>query len=128
MDNRVFNVNGRTKERLQKTIALIMEDKTGVEGWEVTEKGFVLKWHIADDNCNKFPTPLESNIITDIIWGWLNSEEGRKFKTISSWDHDADHDGHNERGWRVYCEDWGHIGDDHYAICAIVPAYIWYGK
>ena len=128
MDNRIFNVNGRTKNRLQKTIDLIIDDWQGVKGWEITEKGLVLKWHSEENKGNKFPVPLKSDTIVDIVWDWLNSEEGRKFETIGDWDHDADHDGHNERGWRVYCEDWGHVGDDHYAICAVVPAYIWYGK
>ena len=27
-----------------------------------------------------------------------------------------------------YIEDWGHVGDDFYAIVAIKPAYMWYGK
>jgi len=36
--------------------------------------------------------------------------------------------GDNEKGWRVYCEDWGKIDSDDYAFLAIKPAYIWYGK
>lgn len=128
MDNRIFNVNGRTKDRLKKAIDLIMDDWQGIEAWEINAKGFILKWHAKENNENKFPVPLKSSTIVDIVWDWLNSEQGREFKTIDGWDRDADHDGHNERGWRVYCEDWGHVGDDHYAICAVVPVYIWYGK
>lgn len=42
------------------------------------------------------------------------------------------HDGDNEIGWRVYCEDWGKIyTSDNRSIdgvIAIKPVYLWYGK
>jgi hypothetical protein len=133
MDNKVFNVNGDTKERLLKALELVMGTTT-VAGWRVEKtKGLILLWHVDKDKGTALPTPLDFNATTDIAWAWLNSKEGQEFKPIDEWDTDTDHDGSNERGWRVYVESWGHIRDgknsiDHYSICAIVPAYCWYGK
>jgi hypothetical protein len=42
-------------------------------------------------------------------------------------DVDEDHDGHNERGWRVSTGRWGHVLNYDEAIF-IRPIHIWYGK
>lgn len=39
-----------------------------------------------------------------------------------------DHDGSNSRGFRVFCEQWGHVNDNHYAIVAVQPTWAMYGK
>ncbi|WP_327210066.1 hypothetical protein [Rhizobium leguminosarum] len=41
---------------------------------------------------------------------------------------EPDHDGHNGKGWRVFTGSWGHVCGDHYAVCAVLPAWAMYGK
>lgn len=132
MDNRVFNVNGRTKEQLKLTLQLALHDEYGkdktVSGWRTTQDhGLILLWHVSSKDHVKFPVELNYEQLVEIVWSWLKSDDAKKVKQ-TGWDVDSPHDGHNNIGWRVYCEDWGHVADDHYAIVAIKPAYLWYGK
>lgn len=39
-----------------------------------------------------------------------------------------DHDGDNGKGWRCYCEGWGHVDGQWSAFVAIAPAWAMYGK
>jgi len=71
--------------------------------------------------------PLSIDTACEIVYQWLKSDEAKTI-TLTGWDENADHDGSNALGWRVYVEDWGHIGSDWGAYCAIKPAYMWYGK
>jgi hypothetical protein len=134
MDNIVFNVNGSSKGQLLATIKLALmsqyhDDKEQtVAAWKIDpKKGFILYWSDSS-GANKFPVPLSSDEITDIVWKWLKSEEGEKFPTLGKWDINMSHDGHNKRGFRVYTEDWGQVDGDSYSIVAIRPVYCWYGK
>jgi len=123
MDNKIFNVNGRSQELLLKTLELCLEAQY-VEGWCIHPKhGFTLLWHVKDKSHNKFPINLSAQMITPIVFEWLNSEEAEKIPCIDM-DADIDHDGHNHKGWRVHIN--GEL--DTYAMCAIKPAYLWYGK
>jgi hypothetical protein len=135
MDNKIFNVNGRSREQLKKTLELALTKEDGslrtVEGWEYKkDKGLILLWHADtkyNNNAQKFPVPVDLETITNIAAAWLKTDEA-KAVPMEGWDHDASHDGDNELGFRVYCEDWGHVGSNHYAIVAVKPAYCWYGK
>ena len=133
MDNRVFNVNGKGKELLLQTLTLAFAQSgfkpRQAAAWFVDkEKGLVLCWHGPEKSikANVFPTSLGADSITEIVFAWLQSDEAKTI-TLTDWDRDADHDGSNSLGWRVYCESWGHV-KTHYAIVAIKPAYMWYGK
>jgi hypothetical protein len=132
MDNKQFNVNGETKELLLETLKLAF--KQHWEGAKAAayiidkEKGFVLLWDRREDSV-RLPADLLPEALIEMIWAWLKSDNVLE----CSWDADADHDGSNEPGWRVYCEDWGHIklsGTEagRYAIIAVKPAWMWYGK
>jgi len=128
-DNRIFNVNGKSEEYLLETLQLALKN-TKVEGWKHSPNhGLILFWAIPknDKKVNRFPAPLNADAIFPIVTQYLKSEDASKVE-CKDWDADADHDGHNERGWRVYCTDWGHVGNECYALIAIKPAYIWYGK
>lgn len=98
----------------------------------------------------RLPTKMTAAQVTEMVWTWLNSEEANvcvewtdKYKPpekdnydchhgeasgYSSWDKVIDMDGTIGIGWRVFCNDWGHVRDDHSGICAIKPAALWYGK
>lgn len=145
MDNRQFNINGRTKKQLNLALKCLLfneydEEKT-VSGWYFNpNKGFVLTWWVGEnyiatpftDRMGK-PKPVNVEDLTEILWEWLTTDEAKTVE-MSGWDEDADHDGSNELGWRLYMEDWGHVNMggshslDHYSIAAFKPAYLWYGK
>lgn len=129
-DNRVFNVNGEDFDTLKKTIELaflINGSNTKAVSWEFDkDKGLVLSW-TKTERGHLFPVALDAEESASIAWKWIHTEDAKKMK-FEKWDCDQDHDGSNGDGWRVYVEDWGHVGTNCYAICAIRPAYVWYGK
>jgi hypothetical protein len=129
MDNRVFNVNGSGEEMLRDTLSLAMTQSGasgGASGWEfMPDKGFVL--YSYGQVANKFPTPLTAAQVAPMVHAWLESPEARGMK-FEGWDADCKHDGDNVYGWRAYCENWGHVAGKWGVICAIRPAFLWYGK
>lgn len=138
MDNRVFNVNGKGKQMLTDTLRLALFQKGGcyesdrdhkADGYVfVPDKGLVLLWHVDPKRGEqKFITPLGPEALAAMIYEWLNSEEAKSVP-LTSWDKDADHDGDNSEGWRVFCENWGHVSNNPYAIVCITRAYMWHGK
>ena len=131
-DNRVFDVNGSSEGFLKDVLKLaFMQDHDKAIGYKIdSKKGFVLYWATTDDKeseCIKFPVPLSYIEVCPLVWAFLKSDEAKKIK-LKGFDADFDHDGHNGSGWRVYCEGWGHIGNDWQAFLAITPALMWYGK
>jgi hypothetical protein len=137
MDNRIFNINGRGKEMLLATLDLAFNQcgrKMAARAYIIDpKKGMVLLWH-ADKGSQSFPVPLSANAATEMVWEWLQSNPDIECK---DWDEDFDHNGHNTEGWRVFCENWGHVSlapsysasdATRYAIVAIKPAYMWMGK
>lgn len=92
---------------------------------QTAEHGLILLW--SDVVGNPFPSPMSAFAVFPMVQSWLAGDFA-KTVTQSRMCENADHDGHNVKGWQVYCEDWGHVGSQHYAICGIKPAWIWYGK
>ena len=128
MDNRIFNVNGSGDSMLLKTLQLVFEqcDST-CKAWTFSKNhGLILLWYKEQD-VNTFPTPLNAEQCLPFVVAWLNDDEAKTVK-LTGWDEHADHDGSNGVGWRVYCEDWGHVDNISSAICAIKPVVLWYGK
>jgi hypothetical protein len=132
MDNAVFNVNGRGEEMLLNTLelAFLQREYRTCNGWKITKKGFILSWCLPS---NSAFTPFPGNVeftpkeVLPLILKWLQSDTLEEIE-MNGWDANIDQDGHNSLGWRVYSEDWGHVDDYWEAICAIKPAYLWYGK
>ena len=132
MDNVIFNVNGRSEEMLLKAIelAFLQRECKTCNGWKISEKGFILSWCIPDgQGYSPFPGNVEFSAqeVLPMVTKWLKTID-LKTVDMTGWDADIDQDGFNSLGWRVYSEDWGHVGGDWAAICAIKPAFLWYGK
>jgi len=132
-DNRIFNVNGRLDSSgdklLLETLKLAFahaSEHAKADGYRIDPKlGLIFHWASAEHaDIVKFPSPLTAEQVFPVVLGWLQSNPVCE---CTSWDADADHDGHNGPGWRVYCRDWGHVGDPH-GFIAVKPAFIWYGK
>ena len=148
MDNKIFNVNGKTKDQLSLAVQLMLLDEYGkdnrigmkVRGWYFSQtKGLVLTWYVGEkykatpftDRMGK-PCPINTEELVDLLWNWLHSDEAKTVE-CKDWDADSDHDGSNTLGWRLYVDKWGHVAEtehtiDHYSIAAFKPAYLWYGK
>jgi hypothetical protein len=147
MDNKIFNVNGKTKNQLKLALKLLLSSEYNdgedqkVQGWYYRkDKGFIITWHCEESNkdCKKFvdrlgkPNPPSTEELADILWDWLKTDEAKSTE-LGRWENDEDHDGSNSIGWRLYTEQWGCIENvhgtiDHYSIAAIKPVYLWYGK
>lgn len=129
MDNRIFNVNGYSKEYLEKTLALAFGKKKCVGYKFIKEKGLLLLDYANNEDKEEiiFPAPIDSSIMTGIIWAWLTSPQAKEVP-CDGWDADADHDGSNSKGWRLYIEEWGRVASKDNVIIAVKPAYMWHGK
>ncbi len=135
MDNRVFNVKGRSKEQLLKTIECLLTTQHGsieqIKAWRFDPaKGLILYWHFDNQQPAKqaFVTPPSCATLTDIVWDWLQSDQATTFKITDGNDVDFPHDGSNALGFRIYNEAWGKVNGETYSFAAIIPAYCWYGK
>lgn len=133
-DNRVFNVNGESKEDLALALKLAFSQRSSVgtaRAWKVVPShGLVFYWY-ASTGTHPLPVPLDAEGAAEIAWQWLHSAEGESTPTdaaLGSWFKNLDHDGSNIMGWRAYSEDWGHVNRDSYAIVAIHRSYLWLGK
>jgi len=87
-----------------------------------TRKTLVLFWSEPNDKrIQDYPFPAQATKEDAIVFvqSWLHG---------LCWPEEPDHDGDNEKGFRMFVEDWGHVVENGYAICAIQPAWAMYGK
>lgn len=130
MDNRLFNVNGRGDEMLLATLNLVFAQDGSIltcKSWKFTpEHGLILAWY-HDKDFNAFPAALTAEQCLPFVSAWLKSDDAKTVK-LGEWEGKIDHDGSDDAGWRVYCEDWGYVAGYHQAICAVKPCVLWYGK
>lgn len=132
MDNRIFNVNGRLDRDgellLRDTLALAFAiAKKKAIAWRKSQKhGLILDWSDCASGASRFPALADADTVLPFALQWLKSDEAKEVE-LDSWDRDAGHDGHNGPGWRVYCNDWGHV-EGWQAIVAVKPTFMWYGK
>jgi len=133
-DNKIFNVNGCGQEKLLATLRLVQMDNNNpiynkFKAYKISKKhGLILFWYIEkNDTSIPFPTELTAEEVAPIVMKWLNTKEAMETE-MSDWDKNIDHDGSNSVGWRVYCEDWGHVDNSNCAVCAIKPVFLWHGK
>lgn len=144
-DNKLLNINGKTDNMLLDAIkiAFAMAGYTdgkepfsclGATGCIINEQGLILVTFVAEndkESFHKFPTKLSAEEVFPLVLKWLNSPKDITIEyNAEDMDGNYDHDGTNELGWRVYLEDWGQLKSVSSAnvICAIKPAYLWYGK
>ena len=130
MDNRIFNVNGAGADLLAEVLAIAFT-QSGMgkaKSWRfVPDKGFVLYWAEVE-HAHKLPSSMGPQSLAPMIREWLSSDEAESMACEGYDANPNDSDVETEFGWRVYVEDWGHVGGNHAAICAVRPAYMWYGK
>lgn len=75
---------------------------------------------------NRVGIPFD--ILLYSLWYWLHNFKDWNKLELSDWDVNLKHDGSNNKGFRIYTEEWGRVNDDTYSLGAIKPVYTWYGK
>ncbi len=152
MDNRRIDVTSVGEDALRMALSLVWPGATGgkashykivnlkqvttyygepthrhlVESKEVTEAGakdpgvptLILLWN-AERDALPLPYPLELDETIPFVAGWL--------KRVPRGSQ-PDHDGDNDKGFRVFTESWGHVAGHHYAIVGVQPEWAMYGK
>lgn len=78
----------------------------------------ILMWH-ADKDAEALPYPIDFAGSLQFVKGWLNQ---------ANYGKQPDHDGDNDKGWRVFTESWGHVAGYSYSFVAIQPVWAMYGK
>lgn len=69
---------------------------------------------------NKLPGKgIDAEHVWPMIEAWLDD---------TSYGTQPDHDGDNDKGWRIYNEAWGHVAGLWQAFAAIEPVWLMYGK
>lgn len=106
-----------------------------VDSTEPKIKKLIRKYKLAllnDDIKNRVGIPFE--LLVYSLWNWFTNFKGWNDLEFADWEENADHDGSNSKGFRIYTEDWGRINgtssytSEDYSIGAIKPVYLWYGK
>lgn len=68
---------------------------------------------------NRFPAVMGADELEIVIRAWLNER---------NYGSQPDHDGDNDKGWRIYNEGWGHVNSEYQAFAAVEPVWLMYGK
>lgn len=58
--------------------------------------------------------------VTEFAWGCLESNKPTA--------KEPDHDGDNDKGFRLFTESWGQVFGEYQAFVAIEPIWAMYGK
>jgi hypothetical protein len=129
MDNRHISVQSEGREAFDLAFQLLFDNAPGGKAshyFEHPEKGLVFLWHEEAyglfAKASKLPYAMRWKEAADLAWGWLSNQPNEKYT------EKLDHDGSNGKGFLVYNEYWGHIGESHYAFLGVKPVWAWYGK
>lgn len=131
MDNKVFNINGKSRDHLVAAMKLAFSqngDNTKAVAWSFRPKhGLVFHW-VSNSRNIQLPSPITAESAAHMAFAWLDTNEAKSVPLDGFFEDDEDMDGSTEPGWRLYKENWGHVDSDYTAIVAIHPAFLWYGK
>lgn len=78
----------------------------------------ILLWH-GERGSQPLPYPLGFEQAVEFVHGWLGATD---------YGSEPDHDGSNGRGWRIFCDHWGHVAGHSSAVLGCQPAWAMYGK
>lgn len=123
MNNFRIDLTAEGDTVLKKAMEIAFTNSAGgkVEAYKVDpEKGLIFFWtSTLHKDVQKLPFKLDAEGAADFTRRWLAEQDyGRQ----------PDHDGDNGKGFRIYCESWGRVGDLSGSFVAIQPCWAWYGK
>lgn len=117
MDNFKLDVTSEGDETLKTVLALFRKKMAGYRE-DTTGNRLILYW-VASEKSVKLPFQMELDQAASFVSGWLKQAD---------YGTEPDLDGDVGRGWRIYCESWGHVGGEWQAYAAIEPVWALYGK
>ena len=124
MDNRTISVVSMGEEGIAHAVALIWPNAKGGRATHYlkttlnNEPTLIFFWAKEGENI-ELPFGLDEKGVVNAISGWLLYLE---------YGPEPDHDGHNERGWRIFTDNWGFVGKFRNAIVAVQPSWAMFGK
>lgn len=83
------------------------------------EKTLVFYWVTAHE-VQMLPFELDVKGMIDFTTRWLGVNPPVR--------PEPDHDGDNGKGFRIWCDSWGHVNSEYQAFVAIKPEWACYGK
>jgi hypothetical protein len=102
---------------------LVSDDYHGLPKSVDGRNAIILRWmkaeKISEDDPVNLPFKLDAKGAADFAQRWLAEQD---------YGREPDHDGHNKKGWRIITSNWGFVGSDRAAVCAILPWWATYGK
>lgn len=121
MDNKQFDITAEDKEEfiLSMKIAFGTRYPHKAVAYLIKDGILILFWHKHKDAIDLL-YPMDVNETVEFVWGWLQ-------KTAPA-EREPDHDGDNGKGFRVFCDMWGHVKSYSSAFVGIRPEWAWYGK
>lgn len=129
MDNRQVDVVSRGKEALGHAVALLFDaHKNGATHFRdfpatpERPRTLVFYWY-EEREAHPFPVRLTVESATELVWNWLQSLKDDEYACAYD-----DGEVWNERGWRAFNEDWGHVFGSHYAFAGFQGRWAWLGK
>lgn len=89
--------------------------------YKATPDKLLFAWHeAAGEGFIPLLVPLDAETAEPVVRQWLNEQ--------AQYTPQPDHDGDNERSWRIYNEAWNMVGGNFYVFVAIEPCWAVYGK
>lgn len=143
MDNLLFDVTLEGDKALRHALAIAMENAPGgkargfvvlsgrcLPSEPVGQPTLLLFWNTEELNgrrkevlgfpVSKFAFAHGLDDVVRFVGRWLQEQEAIP---APAW-----FDGSTGGAWRVWCEQWGHVFECHYVICAVRPVLAMYGK
>jgi hypothetical protein len=121
MDNFHIDITYEGDEALRNALEIAFRGSKA-EAYAIIPKVGLVFFAYGYERCQgaaKLPFKLDVAGAADFARRWLAEAE---------YGSEPDHDGSNGKGWRVYTEHWGRIGDWWGSLCAVQPAWAEYGK
>jgi hypothetical protein len=137
IDNFALDVRACSRKSFNAAIRIALAAAPGgtASHWcEHPEFGLVLFWHAGEDRTfqgskiKPFPREFGPKEAARWAWQWLRKADRSKFKLVDMDERYNDSDVVSEEAFRVFVEDWGHVGGNPYAVAAIRPVWAWLGK
>jgi hypothetical protein len=125
MHNRIFDITAEGDSTLSDALKIAFGKHHAATAWRTdTSEGqsrlVLSSCQSGSDGWTPFVTALDAERAVTVVKDWLHNAE---------YGEEPDHDGSNGRGWRVYCEQWGHVAPyGSPAFVAIEPRWAEYGK
>jgi len=134
MDNREFNIVSEGDAQLAAALALAFQGRKATYWVSHPQHGLIWLWaeeHRDNKTSQMLPSPHAASDVVTPTRLWLQAAAKMGREHAFNWEDTKGLLGGDcsfAPAWRVYHDFWGHVGDYHYALCAVQYAIAWIGK